>query len=231
MTPSSAALASSAIQAASAASPAIGNSISSGVWSFAGGIVGAAIAVWLAIFQQRKQSERERLKIAADSAGSHMANVAFDKYAQFCEEYAEAFRKALDTLTRHGPSEKVLVDTAELYRIRRRWAIWITNDTDAQLDRFEKVLREIGASAAYVQATIDDPHAHDRQLHINRMYEGLSHVMGYKEWAGKPVGEEHAHYALDALLRRILGTERFDELRSAVVLHALAGLAERNVKN
>lgn len=185
------------------------------------------MAVWLAIWQQSKQSERERLKLAADSAGSHMANVAFDKYAQFCEEYSEAFHKALDTLTQHGPSEKVLVNTVELYRIRRKWTIWITIDTDDQLDRFEKVLREIGASAGYVQATIGDPDAHDRQLHISRMYEGVSQVMGLKEWAGKPIGDEHAHYALDALLRRILGTERFDELRSAVVSRALAGLEER----
>ncbi|NUX98840.1 hypothetical protein [Paraburkholderia youngii] len=183
------AIAASAIQAASATSSAIGDGISSGVWSFVGGLIGAGVAVGLAILQQRSQTARERIKMATDSAGSHMANVAFDKYVQFCEEYAEGFRNALDTLVTSGPTEKVLDDAGALYRLRRKWTIWITTDTDEKLERFEQALRDIGASAGYVQSTIGDPNASDRGEHINRMYTRLCEVMGYKEWAGKEVKE------------------------------------------
>lgn len=207
--------------ATSVVSSTVGGGISIGLWSFAGGVLGAIVAVSLAIWQQKAQSKRERIKMAVDSAGSHMANVAFDKYVQFCEEYAEGFHKALDTLTAHGPTDKVLADAAALYRLRRKWAVWITTDTDEKLDRFELALREIGASAGYVQATLGDPNAQGRETHINRMYARLAQVMGYKEWAGQEVGDELAHYALDALLRRILGTEKFDELRRTVVSRAV----------
>jgi hypothetical protein len=42
----------------------------------------------LRIEEQRRQHERrqEAVKQAFDSAGSHMAVVAFDRYVQFCEE-------------------------------------------------------------------------------------------------------------------------------------------------
>jgi hypothetical protein len=165
-----------------------------------------------------------RIKMATDSTGSHMANVAFDKYVQFCEEYAEGFHKALDTLVAHGPTEKVLSDAAALYKLRRKWRVWITTDTDEKLEQFEQALRDIGASAGYVQATLGDPNAQGREIHINRMHTRLAQVMGYKEWAGKEVGDELAHYTLDALLRRILGTEQFDELRTAVISRAMNGL-------
>jgi hypothetical protein len=56
---------------------------------------GTALAAWISlrIAGQRMQHERrqEAVKRAFDSAGSHMAVIAFDKYVQFCEEYTELF--------------------------------------------------------------------------------------------------------------------------------------------
>ncbi|MFM0202204.1 hypothetical protein PQR53_20300 [Paraburkholderia fungorum] len=200
---------------------------------FAGGVLGAVVAVSLAVWQQKAQSSRERLKMAADSAGSHMANVAFDKYVQFCEEYAEGFHKALDTLTEYGPTDKLLADAHALYQLRRKWAVWITTDTDEKLDHFEQTLREIGASAGYVQAALSDPNVHDRHEHISRMYMRLAQFLGDKESAGEEVSDKLTQYALDALLRRILGTEQLDELRAAVISRAieeLGGSAQSNAR-
>ncbi len=165
--------------------------------------------------------------MATDSASSHMANVAFDKYVQFCESYAESAGKAFDTLLRHGPTEKVLENAGDLYRLRRKWSLWITTETDNSLERFEQAFREIGASAGYVESTRREPDAEARGEHIKRMYMRLAEVMGFPEWEGKKVSQELAQSALDAQLRKVLGTEQFDVLRRAVITRAVAEFIAR----
>ena len=160
--------------------------------------------------------------MAADSAGSHMANVAFDKYVAFCESYVEGSDRALATITAHGPTEKVLADAYELACIRRKWALWIPADTDGKLQKFEKALREIGASAHYIEVTRADPKAAAREEMIDRMYRSFYAVVGLGEWKGEKVNDEAAHTSLILWLRRVLGTEQFDTLRKAVIARAVA---------
>lgn len=212
---------SSAVVAATSAPSAIGDSVSSGVWSFSGGVLGALVAFGIAVIQQRAQSKRERIKMAADSAGSHMANVAFDKYVLFCEEYAECAAKAFSTLLRYGPTEKILQNASDLYQIRLKWSLWVTSDTDTILERFEEAFREIGAKAGYTEATRRDPNATERQQALDEMYSKLAQVLGFKEWNGQKVSDELAQSTFVSALRRMLGTEQFDSLRRAVISHAV----------
>lgn len=79
-------------------------------------------------------------------ATSHMATTAFDKHIGFCQEYVDAISKALDFLNEAGP-EKRLLDTSEFFRIRQKWALWLTDEIESNLDRFEFTISTIAAGA------------------------------------------------------------------------------------
>lgn len=51
-------------------------------------------------------------------AASHMANVAFDKHVEFCEEYISEMHKTVSTLFTEGPTELALNHAANLYIIQ-----------------------------------------------------------------------------------------------------------------
>lgn len=225
----SAVVVTSAIHAASAAASvitkasAVGDGIASGVWSFAGGLIGAGVAVGLALWQQRIQSRRERIKMAADSAGSHMANVAFDKYVEFCEVYKDAAGEGLMILVRHGPTLKILESANNLAQIRFKHSLWIPSEVDVRLKAFEQVWRNIGA---YSPLTASRPGGDEaiRQKHIDMVYEEFAKVMGLKEWMGEAVSDQFTVDSIVAGLREVLGTEKLSKLRRAVLEWSIANL-------
>jgi hypothetical protein len=107
------------------------------------------------IERQRAQQSRE-LQEAQNAflvgATSHMATVVFDKDIGFCEEYVEEVYKALHTLIQDGRTEDPL-DPGRFSRIRRKWALWLTDDIEGKLDRFEiKITQIIGGPAQDVDA-------------------------------------------------------------------------------
>jgi hypothetical protein len=73
---------------------------------------------------------------------SHMATVLFDKHVDFCEEYVKAMSKALSTFIQNGKKDQLL-DTTELFEIRKRWELWLYDEIDVNLDRFEQELPRI----------------------------------------------------------------------------------------
>lgn len=158
-------------------------------------------------------------------ASSHMANVAFDKHAAFCEEYVNAVHAALHTLFREGPSDKVLPDAGTLHAVQQKYAVWITTQIQKDLEPFQSALREIGASAWFVEATRGDEHsAEERQQHINSMFSTLAKVMGFTEWESQPVTSELAAAAVVGRLRSILGTEELSQMRRVIVERAMGEL-------
>src|SRR5260370_26917350 len=76
-------------------------------------------------------------------ATSHMANVAFDKHVQFCEEYTAEVNRTLTFLFRRGPHGDVLQHANALADIRTNWTVWLTPEIETQLIRFEGALRTI----------------------------------------------------------------------------------------
>jgi hypothetical protein len=95
-------------------------------------------------------------------ATSHMATVAFDKHIGFCEEYVEEMSKALYTLIQDGPTYKPL-NISDFSRIRQKWALWLTQDIEDRLDRFEDHIAKIGAAAQFWDAN-GAPESNERNI-------------------------------------------------------------------
>ena len=192
-------------------------------------LVGALIGALYQLARDQAAHERQLLIAEAGNrfvlgASSHMANVAFDKHVAFCEEYMKEAQDALTTLIRKGPSEEILKHASALYDIRRRCAVWLTAQLEKELEPFEAALREIGASAGYVEATRLDPASSEaRKQHIGSMFLTFAKVMAFKEWNGQELSEELAVSAVTRRLRTILGVEELTKLRSSIIVQAIAG--------
>jgi hypothetical protein len=157
-------------------------------------------------------------------ASSHMANVAFDKHVEFCEEYVKEAQEALYTIFREGATKDALNHAMNLKGIQQKYAVWITTQIEQDLEPFLMALRQMGASAGYVESTTGDRSAAQRQEHINRMYTILAKLTGTKEWDGKELTDELAVASQIRRLRSILGTEELNEMRRVIVEKAASEL-------
>lgn len=193
--------------------------------------VGAALGALFQLFRDQLAHDRALLLQEAQNsfsvgATSHMANVAFDKYTLFCEEYIQEIYKALLTLFREGPTPEVIRHANALYMLQQKYAVWLTTKLERDLEVFESALRRIGANAQYINSS---PGAEDREQRITTMYKTFADVMGAErmgsnEWDGKKLTEELAVSIVIRRLRAILGTEEFTEMRAAIVSKAISGL-------
>ncbi|MCX4170690.1 MULTISPECIES: hypothetical protein [Paraburkholderia] len=214
----------SAAIAASAATYVIGDGISSGVWSLLGSAIGALAAYSIARHQQKAQSERERIKSATDSASSHMANVAFDKYVEFCERYKDEAGEGVLILIQHGPTPEIISEARKLSDIRYSYTLWIPSEVDTRLQEFEKIWLTIGAFSRFEDATKTSIDEATRRQHVSMVYKEFAKVMGLKEWEGEAVTNEFTVASIVAGLREVLGTEKMSKLRRRVLDRAMADL-------
>ncbi len=147
----------------------------------------AIAALFGALFQLSRDSiaydRSVRLEEAKNrftvGATSHMANVAFDKHVQFCEEYTAEVNRTLTFLFRRGPHGDVLQHANALMDIRTNWTVWLTPEIETQLVRFEGALRTIGAQAELLADLRADE---DRAEPIRRAYGTFAAVMGWEAW-------------------------------------------------
>lgn len=159
-------------------------------------------------------------------ATSHMANVAFDKHVAFSEEYVSAMFEILAVLFREGPCSKALDGASTLMGIRKRWELWITPQVEADLERFEAALRNMGVAAHVVEKF---PGTERHEELVRQMYSKFAEVMGSKvmgsaEWEGKQITQEVALFTMIGKFRKVLGVEELTNLRARLVSQAL----ERN---
>src|SRR5580704_2666234 len=91
----------------------------------------------------------ERQNAFSMGANSHMATVVFDKYVGFCEEYVVAMSNTLPTLIQAGTTQT----PGDFVGIRQKWALWLTDDIESKLDRFEQLIPRIPSIAPVL-----DPH-------------------------------------------------------------------------
>jgi hypothetical protein len=223
--PASAAIAISAANVVAATPSVLGADISAGVWSLIGSAVGAGAAYLIAKHQQKAQSDRERLKAAHDSASSHMANVAFDKYVEFCEAYKDAAGDGALILVQHGPTREILGATHKLTDIRVKYSLWIPTDIDARLTEFERGWLRIGAFSGYLERTNGSGDQEARQQHSEMVYKEYAKAMGLDEWNGEKITDEFTLQSIVAGLREVLGTEKITMLRRNVLDRAASELA------
>jgi len=197
-------------------------------------LVGSLVAALVQTLRDQAAHERQLILQASEhqfaiGASSHMADVAFDKHVIFCEEYVQEVFATLGTLFREGPTENVLPHASTLFQIRNKHAVWLTNDLDSDLQKFEGALRKIGASDWYLR---NAERAEDRQQKIEEMYKTLADVLGQEnmgpEWQGQPLSADLAISTVIRGLRQVLGTEELTELRSALVQSALINVKENS---
>ncbi|MFI5089769.1 MAG: hypothetical protein ACHP7P_06900 [Terriglobales bacterium] len=198
------------------------------VWVSPGGWVGqlagvpAVAALFGALFKvfmdhlahQRAVFLLEAQNAFSMGATSHMANVAFEKHVGFCEEYVQEMFKALSTLFREGPTEDVLRHATALYKVREKWALWLTANIETELDRFENAIQKIGAHAHLLDASLNANERHER---IAEMYALFAEVVGLGKWEDAPISEERAVKTVIVKLRKVLGIEELTDLRTELV--------------
>ncbi len=179
----------------------------------------------------RDQITHDRALLAMDhqnrfalGASSHMANVAFDKHVEFCEEYVREALEALHTIFRAGPTKDVLKHATKLHSVREKYAVWVTSKIEEDLQPFETALGQLGVSAGYVDSTTGNPSAQQRKQHIDRMYKILAKITDSKEWDGQELTDELAVSTQIRQLRAILGIEELNEMRQTLVAKAAKGL-------
>lgn len=157
-------------------------------------------------------------------ASSHMANTAFDKHVLFCEQYVAEVQNTLSTLYRDGPRDSALAHAHTLYNIQEKHRVWLTRDIEQNLEQFEKVLREIGAGAGYVEAVRGSGNPDDgvaRAETIKRIYQEFAKVIGLPEWQGEKLTEESTTSVIIQKLRDVLGISELTSLRKAIVAKAI----------
>jgi hypothetical protein len=101
--------------------------------------------------QRHSREQAEMQNAFSIGATSHMTIVAFDRYTDFCEEYIREISRALYALIQEGPAYRPL-NATDFSGIRRKSALWLTQDIEAELDRFEDRLLRIGADAQFFGA-------------------------------------------------------------------------------
>jgi hypothetical protein len=156
-------------------------------------------------------------------ATSHIANVAFDKHVQFCEEYIVDMSRVAGNLLRKAPNKEALADAGSLAAIRRNWVVWLTPDTEDKLDRFEDAVYKIGAKAILLD---DGGMFENRAQVVKETYEIYSEILGLKDLDGEKIFSDRGVEAVIENLRKVLGIRELTQLRTKLVERALANLDE-----
>ena len=188
--------------------------------------VGALLAAVFQILRDQAAFERQQLSQQQQQAfslgaTSHMANVAFDKHAEFCEKYVAEVHSTVETLFREGPTDKALKHVWNFAELRRHYAAWLPRDVVEGLDPFEKAVNRIGALSYLVDALRGTADL-GRQPAIAEMYDVFREVL---EIPGDTPAERRPHVAIEAVkeqVRAILGIEHLTNLRRRLVQQALA---------
>lgn len=167
------------------------------------------------------QSEQQLFNLGATS---HMANTVFDKHVEFCELYLSEVEAMLDTCFRHGPHEDVLKHTTALYGIRRRFIAWIPEEMVAKLEPYERVARELGASADVARQLLDYDPQMDRPKYVEKMQEKFKELLGIDAGGDK----DAAIVSLRRQVREILQVNDLIAVREYLIKRAVPPLHRRN---
>ena len=177
----------------------------------------------------RLDESRNRFTIGATS---HMASVAFDKHATFCEEYVAEMQNALRNLFASGPRPEFMAHANNLRLIRHKWVLWLTPELETELTRYEAAVRSVGTQALTLKyfpadADADAEETEGRSKFAAAMSRKFAEVAGLEVWMGE-ASEESAVAAILDKLRHVLGVDELTHLRSELVRRALENLKDPN---
>jgi len=158
-------------------------------------------------------------------AASHMANTAFDMHVNFCEKYMDEVHAILHTLFREGDTAEVLGNAGNLHQLREDFAVWLTDEIDEKLGKFEQGIRKLGADAQFIETTRGvSRYSEQRSIKIDSNFKLFSDIFGFDKDA-----EIHEDYAIESTkkkVREILGVEELTGLRTHLLKEASNVLAK-----
>ncbi|XCN73256.1 MAG: hypothetical protein Q3M24_00400 [Candidatus Electrothrix aestuarii] len=119
-------------------------------------------------------------------------------------------------LFREADTPKVLNNAWKLYEIREEFAVWLTDDININLEKFESAIRKLGADAHFIEKTRDiEHHAKQRSIRIDENHELFIDILGID--SKKEINEGYAVEAIKRKVRKILGIEELTLLRSHLI--------------
>jgi hypothetical protein len=186
--------------------------------------VGALITVLYQAVRDRAAHERqleieERRQSFTIGVASHMANTAFDKHVELCEEYIRTMQRGLERLFRDGPTKDALRIGSELADVRLKFRAWVTPEVQDQLMAFERGLVEIGSTHVILEGV---PVGDKRSEMVEAMYRKFSAVAGLP--AQESVDAELAPGRIIGHLQELLGVLHLARLRATAVQQAIQAL-------
>jgi len=170
----------------------------------------AAIALCGAFFQliRDETAYRDARAILSDqqrfalSVTSHMADIAFDKHVELCEEFIKELFTTLQCLMDDPQNHSVALTRANLTGdVIRKYALWTTPELQLQLEQFEKAVRHVSTEGfmaeknpgiesrhrvvelvlALVDPTSDDPKKETKRLAYKELIDTARQILGVKE--------------------------------------------------
>ena len=191
----------------------------------------ALIGVIYQIFRDQSAFEKEKYlqrkqQIFNLGATSHMANIAFDKHAEFCERYMSEIHVTVSTLFVNGPTEKVMEHVAKLVNIQKEYSAWVPKDIAIKLDPFERALNEIAANSHLVEVLRGEDQK-GRNNAVHKMYDIFKQVLNVEH---KEITEENKDIAVEEVkqkIRSILGIDELTEMRKMLIQEAISFLKNR----
>lgn len=194
-----------------------------GLIAFPGAI--ALLSIVYKIWREERAHERnvELQNTQQDfvlGTASHMAEVAYNKHVEFCEEYINRVQLGRQELFREGPSRNTLNIGRELVVIRQKYASWLTAEIEQSLQPFEQALIKIGA---HEEVLPHMPSGESRIKMIDEIYSAFGLVLGHQD----PLNEEEANLKIDRVIekiREILGITILTRLRQEAASIALKRL-------
>ncbi|MEH6470327.1 MAG: hypothetical protein V7752_03680 [Halopseudomonas sp.] len=172
-----------------------------------------------ATHEKQLEIQRKQQFFTLGSA-SHMASIAFDKHAEFCEKYMDEVIECTNTLFKEGPTDMALNHARELNFLRDDYATWLTNEINSDLAVFEQALRNLGASTHFVKTVKSDKrYAKQRSNKIDESFKLFLEIMNMQE--DKAFNKDYAADAIKSKVRNILGIEELTHLRSHIVRQAI----------
>ncbi len=191
------------------------------------GLLGLIGILYQIVRDQSKHEKMEYLQkqqlIFNIGSASHMANVAFDKHVEFCEEYLVKVHEAMRALWKNGATEEAGYFGNELYAIRLKHSAWLTEEIGRLLFPFEQGLIELGSNKGFINHARAVEEFHEKRSEvIQKVNENFNKILGIDVNQGLD-----AEIAIDSVIkkiREILGIEELVCLRKKLISEAIKGI-------
>jgi len=193
--------------------------------------IAALVAAIYQILKDRAAFERQdylqrQQQIFNLGATSHMANVAFDKHAEFCEKYMSEVHQTVTDLVKRGPNaEEADKHLANLIELKRQYAAWVPKDIALQLEPFEDAISEMSAFS-HLANNLRGGATADRAEAIKAMNDIYHSVL---EVTNKKVTEENKDIAIEEVkerIRAILEINELTKMRKMIISGAIKFLED-----